>query len=183
MTDIAYDATAGMVPTATPPESTNLVPEPSTGPPRRWPWWLALGVAAIAAAGAVVGLSSAQSSRADAQADRDRAQALVVRARDSRAEAQGRQELARDAATEVRLGLAGPVATAENLVQLIDQGLAADRDAQTVGADPGSNTAAGADAYNEAVSRANVVIDQYNAALARLEQQLNEELGIDVPLV
>ena len=143
-------------------------------------WWIALFVAVGLLVGAGVAARAASSSRDAARADAVRAESQLVRARAHAAEARAARDDARAGAVEVRVGLAGPLATVENLVQLSEQGLTATRDAQAVAHE---QSYAAVEAYNEAVTRANVVRDQFDAATVRLDQQIEELLGIDVPTV
>ena len=153
-----------------------------TPPVRRWAWWTAVFVAVVLLVGAVAWATSARSARDDAAADRDTARAAVARARHARSEQVASREEARAAARDVRLRLAGPLASVEALVQLTEQGLQADRDAQAIGVDTVSPTDAAIDAYNEAVARANVVRDQFNGALERLAEQLRP-LDVELSVV
>lgn len=161
------------------PASTDAVVGP-TG--RRWPWWTAVAVVLVLLAGATVWAVSARSARDRAVTDRAAARTAVARARHQRSNAVAGRDDARGIARTVRLGLAGPLASVEGLVQLTEQGLQAHRDAQAVGVDPAGTTDAAVDVYNEAVTRSNVVRDQFNGALDRLIEQLRP-LDVDLPVV
>ena len=67
------------------------------------------------------------------------------------------------------VGLTGMLASAQGLVTLADQGLDVARATQAAGA---TDPIASVDDYNAAVARANAIIDQYNATLDILEQQI-----------
>jgi hypothetical protein len=62
------------------------------------------------------------------------------------------------------------LSSAQGLVTLADQALDAARATQSAGADPVATD----DDYNAAVARSNAIIDQYNATLEILDQQIDD---------
>ncbi len=102
------------------------------------------------------------------RAHRRAVHALQVRRVDTRT-AERDLAAAHAEAPAAAVGLTGMLASAQGLVTLADQGLDVARATQAAGA---TDPIASVDDYNAAVARADAIIDQYNATLDILEQQI-----------
>jgi hypothetical protein len=143
------------------------------------------GYAAVAVAFALVVAAAfvaahAAADRSDARTALEQQRSVSRHARRTAADAATARDRVRADAAQLRLRLATPLATVDGLVQLADQGAAAADDAQRSG--PGQ-TVADVDAYNEAVTRSNVVAEQFNAGVRRLDEQLNVAAGVRLATV
>jgi hypothetical protein len=152
---------------------------PANSPSRRpWiAWTSAFVVAGLLLAAGAAGAVTEKAREHDATRAEAKARVVEHRARVDAAAASRSLAEARTSGDNATRALATPLATVEGLVQLSDQGLTASRDAQRLGLDPSDGAV---DAYNEAVTRANVVADQFNGAVDRLSDQLAALAGVSV---
>ncbi len=129
-------------------------------------------VAVVASLGLLIGAAAlanrAGSDRRAALAHRDQVQAqaqaqAVTTARDESQLATIQAEM-----THLNAALVAPLATVADLRQLVDQGLTAAQDAHQAA------LAGNVADYNAAIDRANAVTGQFNAASARLSDELDQ---------
>ena len=158
------------VPSGTTSPGTTGPDEPGR-PRRRMSRWLLAGtVLSIALlGGAVVLATRADADHHRAIEQRARATSQLRTQREETGAAESQLAVTRTQAAKQSSDLVPPLATAQQLGQITDQGTADSRDALHAGEDGSS-----VDAYNAAIAKANALVDQYNATSKQLETQLSQ---------
>jgi hypothetical protein len=160
----------------------DVVPDDAPVSTTRWSrrWILLLVVPILLLGVSVWAFTLVTGDARDADRSVERHRVLVVHARQSSKAALADLEATHADAISTRVKVAGPLATVEGMVQMAGQGLAASEDALRAGTDL---TPAGVVAYNEAVTRSNVLGEQFDGAFERLEEQLRSLVGIELETV